>query len=77
MTDFADDIVNEQVPEPEHAPLQLERRYPDAGAAVNVTDAVEEKFAVKEVQEVPQLIPDGELVTIPVEAPPDFEKLKV
>lgn len=61
---LSDDSV--QVPVPEHpAPLHPVNP-PDVATAVSV---IEEPAAKLAVQVVPQLIPEGELVTVPVPVP--------
>jgi hypothetical protein len=58
--------VTEHVPEPVQAPLQPVKVEPAAGAAVKVTAVP----IVKDVEQVvPQEIPAGELVTVPVPVP--------
>ena len=52
-----------QVPVPEHAPLQPVKVEPDAAAAVRVTDVPLLKLAL---HVLPQLIPAGDEVTVPV-----------
>ena len=59
-------MVTLQVLVPLHAPLHPVKTKPVVGAAVKVTEDPEGKFAV---QVVPQLIPDGALVTVPVPDP--------
>ena len=55
------------VPVPEHPPPdQPVKTEPVRGAAVSVTLVPPAKFAP---QEEPQLIPEGELVTVPLPAP--------
>lgn len=56
----------EQVPVPEHPPLHPVKLLPDAGAAVRVT-VVPEVYCAEQV--VPQLMPDGLLVTVPLPVP--------
>lgn len=55
-----------QVPVPLHAPDQPANVEPELGAAVSVTDVPLEKLAL---QVVPQLMPDGLLVTAPAPVP--------
>ena len=55
-----------QVPVPVHAPLQPANVEPLAAAAVSVTDVPLAKFAV---HVLPQLMPDGDDVTVPVPVP--------
>jgi hypothetical protein len=55
-----------QVPEPVHAPLQPANVEPLAAAAVSVTDVPLAKLAV---HVVPQLMPVGDDVTVPVPVP--------
>jgi hypothetical protein len=59
-------ILNEQLPVPEQAPLQPVKVDPEPGAAVSVT-AVPCVYAAEHVD--PQLMPDGELVTVPLPVP--------
>jgi len=59
-------IVTLQVLVPLQAPLHPAKMKPVVGAAVRVTAAPEGKFAV---HVVPQLMPDGALVTVPVPEP--------
>src|SRR5664280_2016884 len=59
--------VSAHEPEPEQPPPdQPAKREPDAGAAVRVTPVPELKAWT---QVLPQLIPAGELVTVPLPAP--------
>ena len=58
-------------PVPEQLPDQPAKVDPLVGVAVSVTDVPEVKLAV---QEKPQLIPLGLLVTVPLPVP-DFETL--
>ena len=58
--------VTEHVAAPLHAPLHPVKVYPVCGAAVRVTVVPLVKFAE---QVEPQLIPEGELVTVPVPEP--------
>ena len=55
-----------QLPVPVQSPLQPEKKFPAAGAAANTTLVPLLKLAV---QVPPQLIPDGELVTVPLPVP--------
>jgi hypothetical protein len=66
VTDFAALIVTLQVPVPLQAPLQPANVDPAAALAVSVTTVPLLKFAL---QMVPQLIPAGLLVTVPVPVP--------
>ena len=59
-------IVVVQVPVPVHAPLQPANVEPLAATAVSVTDAPLAKLAV---HVVPQLMPVGDDVTVPVPVP--------
>ena len=59
-------IVTEQAPVPVQGPLQPAKVDPLSGVSVNVTIVPLAKFAV---QVVPQLIPVGLLVTVPVPVP--------
>jgi hypothetical protein len=54
------------VAEPAHAPPQLANTEPDAGAAVNVTEA---PLLNAKLHNVPQLMPAGEEVTVPAPLP--------
>ena len=54
------------VAEPEHAPLQPANTEPDAGAAVSVTEA---PVLNAKLHSVPQLMPAGDDVTVPVPLP--------
>lgn len=63
ITLFAAFMVTEHVPVPEQSPAQPEKLYPVPGAAVSVTTV---PLARDSVQSVPQLMPAGELVTVPV-----------
>jgi hypothetical protein len=66
-------MVTTQVPVPLHeAPLHPVKMYPDAAVAVRVT--VVEKLAL---QVDPQLMPAGELVTVPELAGPDLVTVRV
>ena len=51
-------------PVPLHAPVQPTKNQPAAGVALNVTLVPLEKLALQEPK-LPQLIPLGELVTVP------------
>jgi hypothetical protein len=66
VTDLAAFMVSMQVPVPEQSPLHPVNTDPESAAAVNVTDSPWSNAAV---QVVPQLIPDGTLVTEPVPLP--------
>src|SRR3984957_16340247 len=66
VTDFAALMVTEQAPVPVHAPLQPVKVDPAAALAVSVTTVPLLKLAL---QVVPQLIPVGLLVTVPVPVP--------
>ena len=66
VTDVAALIVTLQVVVPLHAPLQPVKTKPVVGAAVRVTEDPLGKFAV---HVVPQLIPEGALLTVPVPDP--------
>jgi len=57
-------MLTEQVPVPEHAPLQPVNVDPAAGLSVSTTVPLNDAEQV-----VPQLIPAGALVTVPVPAP--------
>ena len=65
-TDFAADIVTEQVPAPAQLPLHPAKVAPAAGVAVNVTVV---PLAYEAEQAVPQVIPAGALVTAPLPVP--------
>src|SRR5947207_9090605 len=66
VTDFESDIVTVHVPVPEQAPLQPVNTSVPLGVAVNVT-----VMSCQNVDEqvVPQLIPAGELATVPAPLP--------
>jgi hypothetical protein len=66
VTEAAALIVTEQAPAPVHAPLQPAKVAPLPGVAINVTTVPLAKFAV---HVVPQLMPDGLLVTVPLPVP--------
>lgn len=55
-----------QVPVPEQAPLQPAKVDPASATAVSVTEVPAVKLAL---QLVPQLMPDGELLTVPLPEP--------
>src|SRR5436190_14400476 len=57
-------IVTVQVPLPRHAPPQPRNSQPGLGLALRLTCATPAKFA-KQAPPPPQLMPDGELVTMP------------
>ena len=65
-TDFAESIVTEHEPVPEHAPLHPEKAEPVEGVAVNSTTVPPEYVSV---QSDPQSIPPGLLVTVPAPVP--------
>nr|WP_040335034.1 hypothetical protein [Candidatus Magnetobacterium casensis] len=74
VTLLAADIVTVQVAlVPEQSPLQPVKVEPESAAAVRVTEVSLAKPA-EHVE--PQLIPDGELVTVP-EPVPDFVTVRV
>ena len=64
MQDVAVFMVTEPVVQP--VPLQPAKVEPDAGVAVRVTTVPLLKFAE---QVLPQLMPAGELVTVPLPVP--------
>ncbi|MCE7985929.1 MAG: hypothetical protein DYG89_32525 [Caldilinea sp. CFX5] len=67
VTLLAASIVTWQVlPLPAHAPLQPPKREPAVGVAVRVTTVLGTKAAL---QVVPQSIPTGLLVTVPLPLP--------
>ncbi|HSB78889.1 MAG TPA: hypothetical protein VLM91_08885 [Candidatus Methylomirabilis sp.] len=66
MTLLAASTVTEHVPVPVHAPLQPVKVEVLAGVAVRVTLVPEVKLAL---QVLPQLIPAGLLVSVPVPVP--------
>jgi hypothetical protein len=62
-----------QVPVPLHPPpLQPANIDPDAAVAVSVTELPVGKEALAALQPVPQLMPPGLLVTVPVPVPALF-----
>lgn len=71
MTFLAALMVTLHAPVPLHAPLQPLNRFFAAGVAVSVTGVPALKV---NWQIVPQLIPRGLLLTLPL---PDFETLRV
>ena len=73
VTEVFADMVTGQLPVPVHAPLQPPKVDVPDGVAVSVTEAPELKFAT---HVPPQLMPDGELVTVPVPGPA-FETVSV
>jgi hypothetical protein len=66
VTDFAAVIVTTQEPVPVHAPLQPANVEPAVAVGVSVTDVPLLKLAE---QVAPQLMPAGELATLPLPAP--------
>src|SRR5581483_9191021 len=82
VTELAAFKVTLQAPVPEQAPLQARKREPVLGEAVSCTTVPPAKLAL---QVRPQVIPDGELVTVPlpvpanvtVKATPALEKVAV
>jgi hypothetical protein len=66
VTEWSALIVSVQAPVPEQSPDQPVNREPEAGVALRVTEAPSSRLAV---HVPPQLIPAGELVTVPVPAP--------
>jgi len=66
LTDFAASMVTLQAPVPLQAPLQPANVEPESGLAVKLTTAPLAKLAE---HVVPQEIPEGVLVTVPVPAP--------
>src|SRR5512138_322659 len=71
-TDLAALIATTQEPVPEQAPPQPVNVEPAAGAAVSVTFAAEAKLPV---QALPQLMPAGEEVIVPLPVP-DFDTVR-
>ncbi len=67
MTVLAALIVTEQAPVPVQAPLQPVNVEPVAGAAVRVDDGRRKRRPAE--QSVPQLMPAGDDVTVPVPVP--------
>ena len=63
LTDFAESMVTLQAPVPLQAPLQPANVEPESGAAVKLTTVPLAKLAE---HVVPQEIPEGVLVTVPV-----------
>jgi len=66
VTDLAALMVTMQEPVPVHAPLQPVNVEPTAAVAVRVTDA---PLVKPNEQVAPQVIPAGELVTVPLPVP--------
>lgn len=66
VTDVASFIVTTHTPVPAHAPPQPVKVELPEGVALRVT-TVPPSYAAEQVD--PQLIPDGELVTVPVPVP--------
>jgi hypothetical protein len=66
VTDFAAVIDTTQAPVPLHAPVQPANVEPADAVGVSVTDVALLKLAE---HVVPQLMPDGELVTLPLPVP--------
>src|SRR5579883_2685895 len=66
VTDWTEFMVTTQEPMPEQAPDQPAKAEPELAAAVSVTEAP----ALKLAEQVPgQLMPEGELVTVPEPEP--------
>ena len=70
VTLFACDMVTEQVPVPEQAPLQPVKVEPLIALAVRVTAVLAAKAALHAVPFCPQVIPVGLEVMVPAPAPP-------
>ena len=70
VTDFAADIVTEQVDVPEHAPLHPAKVDPVPAVAVSVTEVPDEYVFVQLVEQL-DCVPEGEKATLP-EPEPDF-----
>lgn len=66
VTEVAAEMVTVQDPVPLHAPPQPANTESELGVAVSVTLVLSEKDAV---QLLPQLMPEGELVTVPAPLP--------
>ena len=66
VTVWAELIVTVQLPVPVHAPLHPAKVEPEVGTAVNVTSIEALKGAA---HVLPQLIPTGVLVIVPVPVP--------
>jgi hypothetical protein len=66
LTDFAASMVTLHAPVPLHAPLQPANVEPESGVAAKLTTA---PFAKLAEHVVPQEIPAGELVSVPVPVP--------
>ncbi|CAK0767977.1 hypothetical protein CCP4SC76_4960002 [Gammaproteobacteria bacterium] len=67
------DRVTVQIPVPEQSPLQPAKVLPVAEVAVNTTGVLLEKL---DEQVEPQLMPEGELVTVPLPVP-DFPTVRI
>lgn len=73
VTPWSEFMAIVQVPVPEHPPPdQPVKAEPELAVAVSVTD-VPGEYAALQVE--PQLMPDGELVTVPLPLP-DLETVK-
>jgi len=70
LTDIADVIVTTHAPVPVQAPPQPAKLEPFVGVAVSVTRLPESKTASQNEELELQLMPGGELVTVPVPVPP-------
>ena len=66
VTEVADFRLTVHVPVPVHAPDQPVNVEPDLAVAVSLTDV---PLGMLALQVVPQLIPEGLLVTVPAPAP--------
>lgn len=69
VTSLSEVISSTQVPVPEHAPPHPVNDEVESGVAVSVTEVPAGKLNEHTVPPFPQLIPAGELVTLPAPVP--------